>query len=67
MTEIIYQFHDKLSSDIWNGSKIKEEIKKKLIDIAYLWMKEAELPEDIIEDIKKPIDTKINIVDNELE
>ncbi len=51
MTEIIYQFHDKLSDDIWNGSKIKEEIKKKLIDIAYLWMKEAELPEDIIEDI----------------
>ena len=51
MTEIIYQFHDKLSDRVWENDKIKEDVKDKLIDIAHLWMKEADLPEDIIEDI----------------
>lgn len=51
MSEIKYQFHDNLSTKIWNGEILKEKIKSKLIDIAYLWMKEADLPESIIEDI----------------
>ncbi len=51
MTEIIYQFHDKLSDRVWEDGKIKEDVKNKLLDIAHLWMKEADLPEDIIQDI----------------
>lgn len=51
LTEIIYQFHDELSDTIWDGDKIKDEVKDKLIDIAHLWMNEADLPMDLIEDI----------------
>lgn len=51
MTEIIYQFHDKLSDKVWEDEKIKDDVKKKLLDIAYFWMNEADLPENIIQDI----------------
>lgn len=51
MAEIIYQFHDELSDKIWEDGVIKEKIKNRLIEIAYLWMKEADLPENIINDI----------------
>lgn len=51
MTEIIYQFHDKLSDKVWEDEEIKDDVKKKLLDIAYFWMNEADLPENIIQDI----------------
>lgn len=51
MTEIAYEFHDKLSDRVWEDGKIKSDVKKKLLDIAYLWMHEADLPEHIIRDI----------------
>jgi len=51
LAEIIYQFHDELSDKIWEDGVIKEKIKNRLIEIAYLWMKEADLPENIINDI----------------
>jgi hypothetical protein len=51
LAEIIYQFHDELSDKIWEDGAIKEKIKNRLIEISYLWMKEADLPENIIEDI----------------
>lgn len=51
MEELTYKFHDRLSNIVWTNGKIKKDVKAKLIDIAYLWMREAELPEDIIKDI----------------
>jgi hypothetical protein len=51
LSEIIYQFHNELSDTIWKNGKIKENVKDNLIDIAHLWMNEAELPMELIEDI----------------
>ena len=51
MSEIIYQFHDDLSDKVWENSEIKEDVRNKLIEIAYLWMDEADLSHDIIQDI----------------
>ena len=51
MEELTYKFHNRLSNVVWENGKIKKDIKSKLVDIAYLWMREADLPDDIIEDI----------------
>lgn len=51
MEELTYQFHNRLSDIVWENGKIKEDVKNKLLDIAYLWMHEADLPDDIIQDI----------------
>lgn len=51
MEELTYQFHNRLSDIVWENGKIKKDVKNKLLDIAYLWMYEADLPDDIIQDI----------------
>jgi predicted nucleotidyltransferase len=51
LSELTYQFHNELSEKVWKNGKIKEDVKTKLLDISYLWMSEAELPENVIKDI----------------
>lgn len=51
LAEITYEFHEKLSNKIWHDNAVKENIKKKLIDLVYFWMEESKIPSDLIEDI----------------
>lgn len=51
MSEITYEFHKNLSQKIWKNEKIKENVKEKLLDVAFLWLNESGIDTEVIIDI----------------
>jgi hypothetical protein len=50
-TKISLEYHDKLNPLLWDGTKLRPEVKKKLIEFGYAWASFAKIPRDMIQDI----------------
>lgn len=45
------QYHTELNPEIWDHQTIKPEVKDKLIDIAHVWIKFANIPPEAVKDL----------------
>ena len=50
-TKISLQYHDQLNSKLWNGSKLKPDVRSKLLQFGYAWADFAKIPRTKILDI----------------
>jgi hypothetical protein len=49
--KISLEYHDELNQLLWNGIKLKTEVRNKLLSFAYSWAAFAKIPRDMIQDI----------------
>ena len=49
--ESTLQYHDELNPKLWDGKKLKQEVRKQLLKIANYWIDFAEIPDEAILDI----------------
>ena len=50
-TKISLEYHDQLNPKIWDGAKLKPEVREALLKFGYAWADFAKIPKDIILDI----------------
>ena len=50
-SELTLQYHTELNPDLWDHQTLKSEVKDKLVQIADIWTKFANIPSDAIEDL----------------
>lgn len=50
-TKISLEYHDVLNPKLWDGAKLKPEVKEALLKFGYAWADFAKIPRDIILDI----------------
>lgn len=50
-TKISLEYHDTLNPKLWDGSKLKGEVREKLLNFAYAWSAFAKIPRDLILDV----------------
>ena len=50
-TKISLEYHDELNPKLWDGPKLKSEVKSKLLSFAYAWANFAKIPQNIILDV----------------
>jgi hypothetical protein len=50
-TKISLEYHDELNPKLWDGFKLKSEIREKLLQFANTWADFAKIPQSMIEDI----------------
>ena len=51
LEDITLQYHTELNSKIWDGMKLKDEVRGKLVQIASAWVQFAKIHPDTIQDI----------------
>jgi hypothetical protein len=49
--KITLEYHNELNPKLWEGEKLKPEVKEKLLKFAYEWAKFAKIPKEIIMDV----------------
>ncbi len=49
--KISLQYHDELNPKLWNGNKLKSEVRVKLLKFADTWADYASIPKNLIQDI----------------
>jgi hypothetical protein len=49
--KISLQYHDELNPKLWNGNKLKPEVRVKLLKFADTWADYASIPKNLIQDI----------------
>lgn len=49
--KITFKYHDQLNQKIWNGEKLKPEVKMKLVRIGQAWAEFANIPTSAIKDM----------------
>jgi hypothetical protein len=49
--KISLQYHDELNPKLWNGNKLKPEVRAKLLKFADTWADYASIPKNLIQDI----------------
>jgi hypothetical protein len=50
-TKISLEYHHELNPVLWNGARLKPEVRDKLLEFGYAWAKFAKIPDAIILDI----------------
>lgn len=50
-TKISLEYHDTLNPKLWDGSKLRGEVREKLLNFAYAWSAFAKIPRDLILDV----------------
>lgn len=50
-TKISLEYHDELNPKIWDGFKLKPEVRSKLLQFAHTWAEFAKIPNELIQDI----------------
>jgi len=50
-TKISLQYHDELNPKLWDGFKLKDAVRNKLLEFAYSWCDFAKISLDLIQDI----------------
>jgi len=49
--KISLEYHKELNPKLWNGNKLKQEVRTKLLQFAKIWAEFAKIPLDIVQDI----------------
>ncbi len=49
--KISLQYHDELNPKLWNGNKLKPEVRTKLLKFADTWADYASIPKNLIQDV----------------
>ena len=49
--KITLEYHNELNPKLWEGEKLKPEVREKLLKFAYEWAKFAKIPKEIIMDV----------------
>lgn len=50
-TKISLQYHDRLNPKLWDGTKLKPQIRYKLLKFADTWAEFARIPKELIQDV----------------
>lgn len=50
-TKISLEYHSELNPKLWDGTRLKPEVQKKLVDFGYAWGDFAKIPRNLIHDI----------------